>query len=68
MEELLSKEPPSLALISSCFEVTVGSFILDVCMYVYILGPHLWHVGVPELGVTLELQLWLMPQPQLHQI
>ena len=28
-----------------------------VCMYVFILGLHLWHMEVPRLGVELELQL-----------
>ena len=29
-----------------------------VCMYVFcFLGPHLWHMEVPRLGVESELQL-----------
>ena len=34
-------------------------FFLTVCIYLFIcfLGPHPWHMGVPRLGVQLELQL-----------
>ena len=28
-----------------------------ICLFVYFLGLHLWHVEVPRLGVELELQL-----------
>ena len=29
---------------------------------------HLWHMGIPGPGVTLELQLGTPPQPQRHWI
>ena len=34
-----------------------------LCMYlfIYFLGPHLWHMDVPRLGVELELQLLAYP-------
>ena len=39
-----------------------------VALYFFFLGPHLWHVEVPRLGVELELQLQLLATPQQHQI
>ena len=39
--------------------------VLCVCVF---LGPHLWHMEVPRLGVESELQLRPRPQPQQHQI
>ena len=32
-------------------------FCFFVCLSLLFLGPHLWHMEVPRLGVTLELQL-----------
>ena len=32
-------------------------FCLFICLFVCFLGPHLWHMEVPRLGVDMELQL-----------
>ena len=37
--------------------VTFFFVLFCFCLFVCFLGPHLWHVEVPRLGVELELQL-----------
>ena len=42
-----------------------------VCRLIYLfvcLGPHLWHMEVPRVGVESELHLRPTPQPQQCQI
>ena len=34
-----------------------GSFFFYCCLFVFV-GPHLWHIAVPRLGV--QSQLWLL--------
>ena len=36
--------------------------------FFFFLWPHLWHMEVPRLGVTSELQPLAWPQPQQHWI
>ena len=37
----------------------VGTFFF----FFFFLGPHLWHMEVPKLGVKSEVQLLVYPQP-----
>ena len=45
-------------------------FFLSFIIYLVFFagGAHLRHIEVPRLGVKLELQLRLTPEPQPHQI
>ena len=47
----------SLAKISSMQSFIFVSFFLFVFLFLSFLGPHLWHMKVPRLGVESELQL-----------
>ena len=40
-----------------CQEVGELMDFLFVCLFVCLLGLHIWHMVVPRLGVELELQL-----------
>ena len=47
------------------------SYIHLILLFYFVLlflGPDLWHMDVPRLGVKLELQLQPAPQTQQHQI
>ena len=44
-----------------------GCIGVALCCFV-LLGPHLWHMEGPRLGLELELQLPASPRPQQHQI
>ena len=47
------------------------SFSVCVCVFLFFLsflGPHLWHMEVPRLGVESEYRWWPTPEPQQLQI
>ena len=52
----------------TCLFFEVLYFFLFLFLFIFFLGPHLWQIEIPGLGVELELQLAPMPQPWQHWV
>ena len=40
---------------------------INPAFFFFFLGPHLWHMEVPRLGLNWSYSCWPTPQPQQHQ-
>ena len=45
------------SLMHSCEHVVPSSYYFFLKIFIVFLGPHLWHIDVPRLGVEWEMQL-----------